>query len=254
MAALLRLPSLVGDLAGGVITVICEKCGNQIDGSGAFCPSCGSPIDQERIGAESKRRERFDGVVRKCPNCGETLGAFVAVCPSCGTELRGLDTSSRVKELEEKLGRASSAEERSDLIKSFYIPNTREDIYEFFILAASNIEAGGEGVDAWLAKLDQAYKKALLVFGEGKELNQLKSSYEEVHKKYATNSAVTALRKSRAAQCAALFAAGVVLQIIGNIMISLPNRVGEPFRILITVGAFLIIAAIVLLFRLLRKR
>lgn len=234
--------------------MFCANCGKQIDADAAFCSSCGFPATPNASKTEPKRSGQFDGFVSKCPICGETLGAFVSVCPSCGSELRGLGASSRVKELEERLERTGDMGERCDLIKNFYIPNTREDIYEFFILAASNIEAGGEDQNAWLAKLDQAYKKAELVFGDGKELDQLKKSYEETRGKHAANAAVMALHNSRAAQCVALFVAGVALQVIGNIMIELPGRVGEPFRILCTVGAFLIIAAIVLLFRMLKKR
>lgn len=146
----------------------CDKFGKKLSEGAAFCSKCGAPVTHLKDSANDERRaERYDGVVHKCPNCGEQLAAFVSRCPACGFELRNVSAPSTVNDLAMKLERVKSLDQRNELIKNFYIPNTSEDIYKFFILATSNIEAGGESVDAWHAKLSQAYKKAEPVFGEG---------------------------------------------------------------------------------------
>ena len=80
-----------------------------------------------------------------------------------------------------------------ELIKNFPIPNTKEDISEFVILAASNINPNCYGFwgtqypnnhhkslsDAWLAKMEQAYYKALLMFGETREFKTIKQVYDD---------------------------------------------------------------------------
>ena len=69
-----------------------------------------------------------------------------------------------------------------NLIRNFSVPNTKEDVFEFMILASSNInlsaisgEAGTNSIidlntikarnDAWQAKMEQVYQKARIAFG-----------------------------------------------------------------------------------------
>lgn len=215
----------------------CSKCGKQLADDARFCSACGAPVRQDKGG----REEAYDGVIHKCPNCGETVDAFEATCPSCGYELRGVASSSRVNDLAMKLEQINDVQQRKELIKNFYIPNTKEDIYEFFILASSNIEAGGDNTDAWYAKLDQAYKKAQLVFGDGQELERLTKLYKETGKARAANSAMSAISNNRWVQAAALFVIGVVLVVVGFTS-------NSGLVVLGTVGMLPIIGAMTLLF------
>lgn len=172
-----------------------------------------------------QRRTVFEGELHKCPNCGELLNAFVGSCPACGYELRGSRAANSVRELSTKLEAIEKSREQSkshsligklygsdgqigktdeqkiSLIRSFSIPNTKEDIFEFMILAASNIDLklyglGNQGVitasqravsDAWLAKFEQAYKKAQLTIGATPEFQSIKEIYNDKMKalKYA---------------------------------------------------------------------
>lgn len=193
----------------------CDKCGSKLVDGAAFCSKCGAPVTRSGGDGGGRRTECYDGVVHKCPSCGEQLDAFVSRCPVCGFELRNVSAASTVNDLAMKLERVKSLEQRNELIKTFYIPNTREDIYEFFILATSNIEAGGESVDAWYAKLDQAYKKAELVFGESDELKRLRKLYDSTGRTRTAKSALTVLSRSRGLQAAVMFAFGLILMIVG---------------------------------------
>ncbi|WP_102268298.1 hypothetical protein [Massilicoli timonensis] len=71
---------------------------------------------------------------------------------------------------------------KEELIRTFYIPNTKEEIYEFFILASSNIKIGGMNTNAWMVKIEQAYQKAELSFGNTSEFERLKSMYVQIKK------------------------------------------------------------------------
>ena len=223
----------------------CGRCGKELPEGAAFCPSCGAAAETKGDGGR-RRTESYEGSVHKCPNCGEQLGSFVTICPSCGYELRSVSPASRVAELADRLAAAETNEQKDELIRTFYIPNTREDIYEFFILATSNIEAGDDDADAWYAKLDQAYKKAELVLGEGPELERLKSLYSKSGRTRLLKKSATAMLRSRGVQCAALFLAGLALEVIGGFCGSASGDPDSPFYMVGMLGFFPIMGAFLL--------
>lgn len=165
---------------------------------------------------KTERKTVYEGELHKCPSCGEILHSYVAVCPSCGYEVRGAKAVSSVKELAQKLEAIESSRERKrtrslkdrmygeeitstdeqkiSLIRSFVIPNTKEDLYEFLILAGSNIDVDlYDGTvlktdarlavsDAWKAKFEQAYQKAKLVFKGDPRFSEIQSIYDSTYK------------------------------------------------------------------------
>ncbi len=197
----------------------CINCGQQLADGAKFCSGCGTAVNETN--QSTQRKAIYDGEIHKCPNCGEVLNSFVSNCPACGYELRGAKNSNAVQEFALKLeqiensrnnkGNAFSGlknkvnkfgsvdsvdEQKISLIRSFSIPNTREDIYEFMILAASNIDLKLYGMayhssqfqgmlvasqravsDAWLAKFEQAYQKAQLLFTDCQELLSINELY-----------------------------------------------------------------------------
>lgn len=149
---------------------ICSKCGSQLPDGAKFCLNCGaqssgSPENSQSYQAGSSKRETvFEGEIHKCPSCGEVLGAFVTTCPSCGYEIRGGKSSASLHEFSMSLANAASDEQRTSLIRNFPVPNTKEDIFEFLILASSNITGNTEQniCDAWAVKFRQVEQKAKL--------------------------------------------------------------------------------------------
>ena len=198
----------------------CTQCGNILKEGAQFCTACGAKVKNS---SPSKRKEVFVGEVRKCPNCGQTINAFVASCPSCGYEFRNVETSSAVKEFEKRLreiennrkpstsfsnfskaigaGRTDYADEQIiNLIRNFSVPNTKDDLYEFLMLAVSNIntsllsannsqDVGLNGVyelnvakaknDAWIAKMEQVYQKAELMFSDKPDFQKIKFVHDQ---------------------------------------------------------------------------
>ena len=119
--------------------------------------------------------------IHNCPCCGEILNSFVSNCPCCGYELRGDTATSSVTKIYEDLSNTVDSEQRNFMIRNFPIPNTKEDIVEFMLLASSNM-VGDESQDifeAWVAKIEQCYKKALLSFKNDNDIRSIQQIYDE---------------------------------------------------------------------------
>lgn len=173
----------------------CRNCGTQLIDGAKFCQKCGCSVTSENTGY-TQRKQEFAGKLYKCPHCGEVLKSFELNCPACGYELRGARASSVVKEFALKLEviesrreyekprglfaaaeaqqRVSKTDEQKiSLIKSFSVPNTKEDMLEFMILATSsmnmrtydstntNVSKSEKEINAaWFSKVQQVYEKA----------------------------------------------------------------------------------------------
>lgn len=193
----------------------CINCGKELPEGAKFCFECGKPLQIEN---QTKRKTVFDGVIHKCPNCGEIVNAFELKCSLCGYELRGTKSTSAVKEFALKLEVIESKreyekpkslfgsaiaqqnisktdEQKINLIKSFSVPNSKEDILEFMILATSNInmktydywamcsKGEKELSDAWFSKVKQVYEKAKRVKFADDTFNEISKLYEECNDK-----------------------------------------------------------------------
>lgn len=174
--------------------------------------------------AQTTRKMVYEGVIHKCPNCGEVMESFQTTCPACGMEIRGTRSTSSVREFaakledvaaqkmpsyeekksvmkmifgkdfkeeneaEEALKRFESQknQEMATLIINYAVPNTKEDIREFMLLAASNINVD-KGIDddvtkAWISKLDQVYQRAEMSLGTQPEFIQIQTIYDRKKK------------------------------------------------------------------------
>jgi hypothetical protein len=108
--------------------------------------------------------------------------AFQMRCASCGREFDNAKVANSVESFFNQLLTIKNAKDRENYIKSFPIPNTKEDLLEFAIAASSQLMPINpfhyylmlcswglwRGPDelhlnrAWKAKLIQVYKKARL--------------------------------------------------------------------------------------------
>lgn len=168
----------------------CVNCGQELVEGAKFCANCGKSV--EGNSSNSQRKTTYDGEIHKCPNCGEVLGAFISVCPSCGYELRGVKASNSVREFAARLADMQNDAQKIVVIQSFPIPNNKEDILEFMILASTCFDSKenltGSGVkkdisDAWLAKVEQSYQKAKLLFFNDADFSKIQKVYEQTYNK-----------------------------------------------------------------------
>jgi hypothetical protein len=210
-----------------------------------------------QVGASQGHNQTSDkvGSVKKCPACGAEIEAFQLKCPSCGHEFRDTKVASSIQAFFEKLdeldkkiaaegdnepvggalgammgldaitkmasGIGSIRKQKIDLIKNFPIPNTKEDLLEFIILASSHVETTGPSMNgnmnymaqkrefdafnsAWKAKINQAQSKAMIACaGDSATLNQI-------------NAITTALdaREKRAAKKRIIIIAAIVVGVV----------------------------------------
>lgn len=197
----------------------CTNCGNKLSEGAKFCFDCGAKVEAMNAAHSEQRKAVFEGTLHKCPNCGEVLNSFVTNCPTCGHEVRDTQVVSSVKQLSLKLEQLETKrppkkapnifahafsggaplqsidEQKIELIRNFSIPNTKEDVLEFIVLAAANIDLKVYGLDsnryqmleparrelsdAWLAKLEQADQKAEILFGHTQEYLSARTVYEK---------------------------------------------------------------------------
>ena len=115
----------------------CIKCGKKLDDEANFCANCGTAI--HNTFSSNGRKTVYDGEIHKCPNCGEIIGSFITNCLVCGYELRGVNSSNNVQEFAARLDCIQTESKKISFIGSFPVPNTKEDIFEFLILASTNI-------------------------------------------------------------------------------------------------------------------
>ena len=207
----------------------CPYCGTKLDEGARFCKNCGEEVCGDTQVAQRVSKERsytknpterktvYEGYIHKCPNCGEVLNAFEVSCPTCGYELRDTKASSAVREFELKLEAIESKreykkprrlfavagsnkriseiidEQKISLIRNFSVPNTKEDILEFMILATSNIDVSSYGsldepadrvkamTEAWNAKIKQVYAKAKTTYKSDPDFSKIQELYDSCY-------------------------------------------------------------------------
>ena len=149
----------------------CINCGKEIKVGAKFCYNCGAAVEAPETDdfVSVKEVEK----THNCPNCGRTINSFETNCAACGTEIRSVRSADAVRELVSKLEQIDAKqmplieekrsvmkmiigkdfkskdeiadakrafeyqkeEEKAELISNFPVPNTKEDILEFMLLA-----------------------------------------------------------------------------------------------------------------------
>lgn len=237
--------------------LFCPYCGTKLDPGANFCKSCGASVAQTGSGRETphgrptQRETVYEGYIHKCPNCGEVLESFTTNCPACGHEVRNAKTADSVRKFAAELAKIETKrlftkqkqQEKANMIINYSLPNTKEDIREFMLLASSNIDTNRELNDivtsAWISKLDQVYQKAVISMSGDEDFKQIEEIY---------------LKKQREIKAKKLrwflgisIALGIYFILFGMLWIS--EGEVKPIAIaMVTIGAFALIAGCVFAF------
>ena len=177
----------------------CRKCGTNMSADTKFCQNCGtSVIDETKFEKQvthivdtKKSREK---IVHKCSICGEFLPSDALKCPSCGNEIRGREVVLSIREFFDKISNIDDDNKKIEAIKLYPIPNNKEDITEFMFLASSSFDAeyyvtnkqGDSIANAWYSKIEQCYKKTIMMFTESADIQIVEKIYKEVQIKTNT--------------------------------------------------------------------
>lgn len=184
----------------------CTKCGKQLNDDVKFCDTCGAPVSgtqtpppipgtNENVGDDTKRKEVFVGVKRKCPVCGAEVPAFALKCRK-GHKLSGISVSKTSKDFQEGLIKYEGKEER-DFVASFPIPNETEELGNFMLMVASilkqDMQNGADQmrVSSFSSKFDEIKSKVYMmleaddpIVGETKKweasINEMYDNYKKI--------------------------------------------------------------------------
>ena len=160
----------------------CSHCGVKLPDNARFCHNCGIAVTLTLSNHQTHTIN--EGILHVCPSCGDRLNAFSSKCASCGYEIRSSQVSQSVQEFSHELSSSHSLHQKETILRSFPIPNTREDIFEFMILASTNLSDKQHPViyNAWLVKFEQCYQKAQLVIKDPKDLTRIDLIYQKTQK------------------------------------------------------------------------
>lgn len=187
----------------------CPNCGTKLVNGDIFCGNCGKrietvaapcePVSTQAPAEESEspaKEKKPKSAITRCPACGEIVDKNAVICPSCGFGIRDVADGSiallsqkldlieskrpQKRKKDEKDTISATDERKISLIRSWPIPNNKDDLIEFAAMASGNciaspklgndrIAAEDALADAWRSKFDQAYAKAEHLFGDSDE-------------------------------------------------------------------------------------
>lgn len=189
--------------------VFCGNCGKRIEAAAAPCEPVFSQAptgESESLTKETKPKSS----ITRCPACGEIVDKNAVICPSCGFGIRDvadgsiallsqkldlIESKRPQKRKKDENDTISATDERKiSLIRSWPIPNSKDDLIEFAAMASGNCIAPPKlGIDriaaedalaeAWRSKFDQTYAKAEHLFGDSDEFALLIDLKAEIQRK-----------------------------------------------------------------------
>lgn len=160
----------------------CSKCGHLLQKKDKFCANCGYAV--EKTNEINYYDSFYAGELHMCPNCSEPISSFINKCPNCGYELRGARAPVSIQQFINRLETVDNEEQYANLICCFSIPNTKEDIFEYMILASTSIDGNTNTIisDAWITKFNQCYQKAKLFFSTDLDFEKIEKIYKSTRK------------------------------------------------------------------------
>lgn len=197
----------------------CINCGAQLSEGHKFCPECGTAVITKEKEVKNKCPncgEILNSFMTNCPACGYELrkASTSSALENLSNELKMVDAKERniyqptnlvekvFGKTEEKIRQEQSKierekiRERANIIINFNVPNTKEDLVEFALAASANIEktykfedlyVQNEECKAWLFKLDQVYKKAVISMENEPEFAIIKDVHDSINEKIKFN-------------------------------------------------------------------
>ena len=201
-------------------------------------------VQKAAAAAASKSNSNKYGEVRKCPNCGAQVKGGSAVCTECGYVFTNVSANSSAEKLQAKLDEfnrrqeqradsrgylrtvfdnTSRCKQKMEIISTFPVPNTREDLLEFLTMLQPSADATGshDGSNSDGEDMSYAYwllytnciNKAKLSFPNDNDFQYYFQTYEKQLQK--TKGIIGYLRCHPGTKVALGFLLFMILWIIG---------------------------------------
>ena len=133
--------------------------------------------------ADSSKPQSSASSKRRCPNCGAVLSDVGMKCPECGYVFETLSANLSSRKLFEELRSAKNNEQKIQLIKSFPIPNSKEDLLEFLLMSRPYLNnSKGPLASAYLIKYAECIGRCKQFFPNDPDFSEHIVSYEKVLK------------------------------------------------------------------------
>lgn len=174
-------------------------------------------LEMEKAKAAQKSAPKSNkyGDVRKCPACGAMVESFQTKCPECGYEFTNIEANSTTKKLLKALeevdeqvssnegmvgsvlrgaasvfGADSLTARKVQIIRTFPIPNTKEDLLEMLSLSNANSTtpanpspSDNKIASAWQEKTKQLILKARIMLKNDPDLEYILAEIAREKKK-----------------------------------------------------------------------
>ena len=173
----------------------CTNCGTGLAANEKFCHNCGTAVaantkaeteqpptipkesESETLKQnETERKQEYAGSIVKCPNCGCNISDTMAVCPDCGMQITGRVANLSVQDFKNQLMSIENTR-RGGVggVLGLYMSASKADIHVNLSKNTFANRNSGGGIEtaatinrtisnAWVSKMEQAYKKAEILF------------------------------------------------------------------------------------------
>lgn len=153
--------------------------------------------EKEKAEKSAPKSNKY-GDVRKCPACGAIVPALAGSCPECGYEFSSIDANLSSQKLSDLLLKAddeynekllnikgrnifdtdkkkselrmANYSKKQQIIRSFPIPSTKSDLFEFITSLKPKTSVNAQFSDEYFEKYLECIEKARIMFPEDKKL------------------------------------------------------------------------------------
>lgn len=141
--------------------------------------------EKEKAEKSAPKSNKY-GDVRKCPSCGAILPALSGSCPECGCEFSCIGANLSFKKLADLLVNEQSKSKRELIIRTFPIPNTKDDLFEFIISMRADVlddESGLHTNSIYYEKYVECLGKVKVLFPNDERFVSFLKEFEEAKQK-----------------------------------------------------------------------
>lgn len=151
--------------------------------------------EKEKAAKSAPKSDKY-GSVRKCPACGAIVGAFKGMCQQCGFEFTEIDANLSYRKLYEALTKESNIKKKQEIIETFPLPNTKEDLLEFLTALKPRIlDASSKFANAYYKKYAECIEKAKVAYANDKQLLPFINDFSILEKTILRNKYINIFKK-----------------------------------------------------------